>query len=254
MRSIFASGHPLRFLSGFCCCFCCFIFFVIGNRSKKSLSENPTELGGARRLWAPTCKHWMVSAATPAFPYQSLATSFDDSTRMSSVRSIFTSCYPLHFCSGFCCCFCCFMLFFFIGDRSKNSFVKNPTELGELCGDEVLRQSQICKDCLSEKFPSARLFTSTGHAASSKKCLPCCSTVAMPLFTTSTRVYVFTPLYRMSEIQSLATSFDDSTRMSSVRSIFASCHPLRFCSGFCCCFCCFMLFFVHRRQEQELFR
>ena len=106
-------------------------------------------------------------------------------------------------------------------------------ELGELCGDEALRQSQICRDCLSEKFPSARLFTSTGHAASSKKCLPCCSTVAMPLFTTSTRVYVFTPLYRMSEIQSLATSFDDSTRMSSVRSIFASCHPLHFCSGFC---------------------
>ena len=86
-------------------------FFVIGNRSKKSLSENPTELGGARRLWAPTCKHWMVSAATPAFPYLSLATSFDDSTRMSSVRSIFTACYPLHFCSGFCCCFCCFVFF-----------------------------------------------------------------------------------------------------------------------------------------------
>ena len=50
-------------------------FFVIGNRSKKSLSENPTELGGARRLWAPTCKHWMVSAATPAFPYLAEATS-----------------------------------------------------------------------------------------------------------------------------------------------------------------------------------
>ena len=88
------------------------VFFVIGNRSKKSLSVNPTELGGARRLWAPTCKHWMVSAATPAFPYPSLATSFDDSTRMSSVRSIFASCHPLHFCSGFCCCFCCFIIFF----------------------------------------------------------------------------------------------------------------------------------------------
>ena len=50
-------------------------FFVIGNRSKKSLAENPTELGGARRLWAPTCKHWMVSAATPAFPYLAEATS-----------------------------------------------------------------------------------------------------------------------------------------------------------------------------------
>ena len=31
-------------------------------------------------------------------------------------------------------------------------------ELGVLCGDEALRQSQICKDCLSEKLPSARLF------------------------------------------------------------------------------------------------
>ena len=50
-------------------------FFVIGNRSKKSLAENPTEQGGARRLWAPTCKHWMVSAATPAFPYLAEATS-----------------------------------------------------------------------------------------------------------------------------------------------------------------------------------
>ena len=125
-------------------------------------------------------------------------------------------------------------------------------ELGELCGDEVLRQSQICRDCLSEKFPSARLFTSTGHAASSKKCLPCCSTVAMPLFTTSTRVYVFTPLYRMSEIQSLATSFDDSTRMSSVRSIFTACYPLHFCSGFCCCFCCFMLFFSSETGARTL--
>ena len=75
----------------------------------------------------------------------------------------------------------------------------------------------------------------------------------MPLFTTSTRIYVFTPPYRMSEIQSLATNLDDSTRMSSVRSIFASGHPLRFCSGFCCCFCCFMLFF-HRKQEQEVSR
>ena len=125
-------------------------------------------------------------------------------------------------------------------------------ELGELCGDEALRQSQICRDCLSEKFPSARLFTSTGHAASSKKCLPCCSTVAMPLFTTSTRVYVFTPLYRMSEIQSLATNLDDSTRIPSVRSIFASGHPLRFCSGFCCWLCCFMLFFSSETGARSL--
>ena len=38
-----------------------------------------------------------------------------------------------------------------------------------------------------------------------------------------------------------------------MRSIFASGHPLRFCSGFCCCFCCFMLF-CHRKQEQEVSR
>ena len=106
-------------------------FFVIGNRSKKSLSENPTELGGARRLWAPTCKHWMVSAATPAFPYQSLATSFDDSTRMSSVRSIFTSCHPLHFCSGFCCCFCCFMLFFSSETGARTLSLRIPQNWAE---------------------------------------------------------------------------------------------------------------------------
>ena len=46
-------------------------FFFIGDRSKKSVVKNPTELGGARRLWALTCKHLMVSAATPAFPYTS---------------------------------------------------------------------------------------------------------------------------------------------------------------------------------------
>ena len=50
-------------------------FFFIGDRSKKSVVKNPTELGGARRLWAPTCKHRMVSAATPAFPYLAVATS-----------------------------------------------------------------------------------------------------------------------------------------------------------------------------------
>ena len=46
-------------------------FFFIGDRSKNSFVKNPTELGGARRLWALTCKHLMVSAATPAFPYTS---------------------------------------------------------------------------------------------------------------------------------------------------------------------------------------
>ena len=43
-------------------------FFFIGDRSKKSLAKNPTELGGARRACAPMCKHRMVSAATPEFP------------------------------------------------------------------------------------------------------------------------------------------------------------------------------------------
>ena len=47
------------------------LFFFIGDRSKNSFVNNPTELGGARRLWALTCKHLMVSAATPAFPYTS---------------------------------------------------------------------------------------------------------------------------------------------------------------------------------------
>ena len=46
-------------------------FFFIRDRSKNSFVKNPTELGGARRLWALTCKHLMVSAATPAFPYTS---------------------------------------------------------------------------------------------------------------------------------------------------------------------------------------
>ena len=106
-------------------------FFVIGNRSKKSLSENPTELGGARRLWAPTCKHWMVSAATLAFPYQSLATSFADSTHITSVRSIFTSCYPLHLFSGFCCCFCCFMLFFSSETGARTLSLRIPQNWAE---------------------------------------------------------------------------------------------------------------------------
>ena len=46
-------------------------FFFIGDRSKNSFVKNPTELGGARRLWALTCKHLVVSTATPAIPYTS---------------------------------------------------------------------------------------------------------------------------------------------------------------------------------------
>ena len=43
-------------------------FFFIGDRSKKSLAKNPTELGGARRVWAVMCKHRMASAGTSEFP------------------------------------------------------------------------------------------------------------------------------------------------------------------------------------------
>ena len=42
--------------------------FFIGDSSQKCLAKNPTELGGARRVWAVTCKHRMVSAGTPEFP------------------------------------------------------------------------------------------------------------------------------------------------------------------------------------------
>ena len=43
-------------------------FLFIGDRNKKSLAKNPTELGGAGRVCASMCKHRMVSAAIPEFP------------------------------------------------------------------------------------------------------------------------------------------------------------------------------------------
>ena len=88
-------GHSLRFHSGYCSCFCfwccCYRFmFLGGNRSKafflrnptelggarrvwavkwkSSLAKNPTELGGARRVWALMCKQRMARKRLSAFP------------------------------------------------------------------------------------------------------------------------------------------------------------------------------------------